>query len=144
MSDEKKAAPSGMPNGLGVLGFEKLKAHRPAGDRSHKAKETDQEMVDRIVAENTPKATRKTLLRRASVTPDPCASLECDHCGSDAITSETGVFRDGDGHHCETCGFAWELTHGPIPTDRGELCVCHHCDNPPCCKRALLTKGSAR
>lgn len=32
-------------------------------------------------------------------------SLECDHCGGDAITSETGLFWDGDGGACEECGF---------------------------------------
>ena len=26
---------------------------------------------------------------------------------------------------------AWELTYGPIPDDHF---ICHHCDNPPCCR----------
>lgn len=36
---------------------------------------------------------------------------------------------------------AWELTNGPIP-DR--MCICHHCDNPPCCNPAHLFLGTQR
>lgn len=31
--------------------------------------------------------------------------LECAHCGGVAIEKEDGVFYDGDGGSCETCGF---------------------------------------
>ncbi len=33
-------------------------------------------------------------------------TLECDHCGGIAITSDAyGLFTDGDGERCDSCGF---------------------------------------
>ena len=41
---------------------------------------------------------------------------------------------------------AWELTHGPIPSnaDGSKRWVLHRCDNPPCCNPAHLFLGDAQ
>lgn len=38
------------------------------------------------------------------------ACLECDHCGAEAVESETGLFYEGDATCCQTCGMPGHIT----------------------------------
>lgn len=49
-----------------------------------------------------------------------------------------GVFRWG-GPYKRTHRIAYELAVGPIPPG---MLVCHHCDNPPCCRPDHLFVGT--
>ena len=50
-----------------------------------------------------------------------------------------GSKREGTKRMAYTHRVAWELAHGPIPVG---MCVCHRCDNPPCCNPDHLFLGS--
>lgn len=50
-----------------------------------------------------------------------------------------GRFSTSHQHTFQSHRIAWMLCNGPIPAG---MCVCHHCDNPPCCNPAHLFIGT--
>lgn len=57
-----------------------------------------------------------------------------------------GQFQRADQSKAKCTRFAWELTNGPIVghvkgDEENEICVCHRCDNPPCCNPAHMFLG---
>ncbi len=48
-----------------------------------------------------------------------------------------------NGKHVGLHRLMWQLVNGPIPADhRKSMCICHHCDNPPCCNPEHLFVGT--
>jgi hypothetical protein len=66
----------------------------------------------------------------AAIRPEP-VELFCDHCGGNAITSVTGMFWDGEGERCESCGFPGQVSADEdgaywVEADEG------NCNRPDC------------
>lgn len=68
--------------------------------------------------------------------PDECWLWQGTHNGKGYGTVGLGSRSDGSDYAHRV---AWQLTNGPIPPGK---CVCHSCDNPPCCNPAHLFLGS--
>jgi hypothetical protein len=71
-----------------------------------------------------------------SAGPDGCWLWLCSRNakGYGTFTVTRGGRRNEGAHR-----WAFELTYGPIGTG---LCVCHRCDNPPCCNPTHLFLGT--
>lgn len=77
-------------------------------------------------------------------------SLDCPHCGGDAITSENGLFSDGDGEACDSCGLPGCVSVDD--SDEDDVTAHWHCSEDPerrcdqadCdeCREPALTGGA--
>ena len=64
-----------------------------------------------------------------------------DDCWEWMNSGTYGHFYIGKGQARPAHRIAYELTYGDIPVG---LCVCHHCDNPPCCNPTHLFVGTVQ
>jgi hypothetical protein len=86
---------------------------------------------------------RKTPSERFWVKVDKRGPDECWPWKAARFHMGHGAFRH-DSKQKKAHRVAWEFTYGPIPAGTGYhgTCVCHTCDNPPCCNPAHLFLGS--
>jgi len=68
---------------------------------------------------------------------------ECWPWSACVDTGGYGLFQVND-RAAKAHRYAWEITNGPIPEGEGfhGTCVCHRCDNPPCCNPEHLFLGT--
>lgn len=77
----------------------------------------------------------ESFLGRFVISDDPAACREWTGRKSDEGYGQ--VYWQGKARQAHVV--AWELRHGPVPKG---LCVCHSCDNPPCCNWDHLFLGT--
>lgn len=93
---------------------------------------------------------RSRRARRAAPGPRPAAerlskklrpdeSTECVEFIGHRNEHGYGVIRGDDGRLALAHRVTWAASNGPIPDG---MCVCHVCDNPPCCNPAHLFLGT--
>ena len=72
----------------------------------------DPARIDRIRAME--KITKNTMFSREAPVklrvPGEASHFECDHCGDVAIESRDGMFTDGDGGECASCGMPGQVS----------------------------------
>jgi hypothetical protein len=72
--------------------------------------------------------------------PDACWPWIGAHTGKESY-GEMGFWDGVKQRVVRTHRISYEIYYGPIPPG---LCVCHRCDNPPCCNPAHLFLGTSR
>jgi hypothetical protein len=78
------------------------------------------ETVEKLIAAARESAKLAERVKELEGAQSESGSLECDHCGGDAIYSATGEFTDGEGGQCASCGFPGHVSID----DRDEENVC--------------------